>query len=438
MKSRVQILTAMVMALWLLLPGLPGITAHGDEFSFDIEEFESSPFEWNGYAEIQYDHLDLDGDAAFYTLNFFNDPRTSLDRCTGTLQLELHYKRESLAFNAVLNAWASEDALQGSDSADIFEAVLSLKPSSNITLDLGKKMFKWGKGYAWNPVGFINRPKDLNNPEESMEGYTGVELDLIKSFDMPLQTLALTIAALPVTEDINDDFGKTGPTNFAAKLYLLYEDTDIDLALFSGGSRTTRYGIDFSKNLAVNFEVHGEYARLTDLEQVYIDHAGTQAARQRSINQYLLGLRYLTKNDITTILEYYHNGAGFSQKEIERFYELVGRAEEEFIQTDSESLLRQAKSVAGKGYGAPQAGRNYLYLKMNQKEPFDLLYFTPGIIGIFNLDDHSWSLSPEVVYTGFTNWNIRARCTFMGGGRFTEFKEKQIRNKAEIRIRFYF
>ncbi len=437
-KSRLYIIMAMLLAFWSLLFFLPANRANAEEYSFDIEEFESKPFEWSGYAEVKYEHLNLNTEAAFYGLNFYKDPHSTLDRFTGTLQLELGYKKGMAAFNAVLNARAADDDLGGSDSADVFEAVLSLKPSPSVTVDLGKKVFKWGKGYAWNPVGFIDRPKDPNNPEEALEGYVGAGLDLIKSYSGPLQTLALTAVALPVTGDINDDFGKTDRMNFAAKLYLLYKDTDIDLVAFAGDSRTPRFGIDFSRNLATNFEIHGEYAYLTDLEQKILTEAGAVATRRRSVSQYLLGLRYLTQNDITTIFEYYHNGAGFTESELDRFYDLVDDASTQFVTTGSDSLYQNAKTISRMGYSVPQAGRNYLYLKVSQKEPFDILYFTPGLIGIYNLDDASYSLTPEMLYTGFTNWEIRVRYTWLDGGGFTEFKEKQNQHKAEVRVRFYF
>ena len=437
-KNHALILAGAVSVLLHLACLFSAGMAIAAEYSFDIEEFESKPFEWGGYAEIKYEHLNLDEDAAFYGLNFHNDPHSTLDRFTGTLQLELGYKKGMAAFNAVLNAQAVEDDLGGSNSADIFEANLSLELSPSATIDLGKKVFKWGTGYAWNPVGFIDRPKDPNNPEESLEGYVGAGIDLIKSFSGPLQTLALTTVVLPVTEDVNGDFGKTDHINFAAKLYLLYQDTDIDLVVFTGDSRTTRYGIDVSRNLATNFEIHGEYAYLTDLEQKYLTETGTVATRQRSVSQYLLGLRYLTRNDITTIFEYYHNGAGFTKSELENFYKLVDDADTQFITTGSDSLFQKAGTISGMGYSAPRAGRNYLYLKVNQKEPFDILYFTPGIIGIYNLDDASYSLTPEIVYTKFTNWEIRVRCAYLDGGRFTEFKEKQNQYKAELRVRFHF
>jgi len=160
--------------------------------------------------------------------------------------------------------------------------------------------------------------------------------------------------------------------------------------------------------------------------------------RERSVNKYLLGLRYLTENNITTIIEFYHNGAGFSESELERFYRLVADADTQLRNTGTDTPFQAAKHISDMGYGSPRVGRNYLYLKINQKDPFDILYFTPGLVTILNLDDHSCSISPEMLYTGFTNWELRLRFTVLNGGDFTEFAEKQNENKLEFRVRYHF
>ena len=436
--SGIRIAISALLALLHLLFLFEGNMVGAEEYSFDVEEFESKPFEWAGYAEVKLEQMDLNTDGAFYDINFYQDPRSSLTRFTGALQLECNYKKGVGAFNGVLRAEAWRDDVRSWDTIDVFEANLSLKPTPYATVDLGKNVFKWGKGYAWNPVGFIERPKDANNPEEALEGYIGAGIDLIKSFGGALQTVALTSVVLPVSDDVNEDFGKTDHINFAAKLYMLYRDTDIDFVIFTGNSRSTRYGVDFSRNLSSNIEIHGEFAYLTDFDQNYLSETGTLEKRERSAKQYLLGLRYLTVNDITTILEYYHNGAGFSESELRSFYQLVDDANEQRLNTGTDALFQTARNSSNMGYGGPQIGRNYLYLKINQKDPFDILYFTPGLIAILNLDDQSYSVTPEMLYAGFTNWEIRLRFTYLNGDKFTEFEEKQNENKLELRVRYHF
>ncbi len=422
----------------LISAGVAVSGAGAEEFSFDLDEFEKKSVEWGGYAELKAEHTDINQNSAFTLLDSYRDPRSSLDRFSATLQLNGNYNKGIVTFNWLAQAYAQQDQEQWADNADIFEAYASIKPTPLATLDLGKKVFKWGKGYAWNPVGFIDRPKDPNNPEEALEGFVGAGLDLIKSFSGPLQTAALTTVALPVWRDVNEDFGEGDNVNLAAKLYLLYRDVDIDLLWYTGNSRSTRYGLDFSTNLATNFEIHAEVAHIPKQTRKVLEADGSVVVTELADTSYLLGLRYLTENDITTIVEYYHNDDGYTETEEDRFFQLLDNADRLYTLSGDESLYIKAAALSQGAYAQPQSGRNYLYAKVTQKEPFDLLYFTPGFTAIVNLDDESFSLSPEAVYTGFTNWELRLRFSLLEGASFTEYGEKQNENKLELRARYFF
>ena len=111
-------------------------------------------------------------------------------------------------------------------------------------------------------MAFVDRPKNPEDPEEALEGFYLATANLIRSFAGPVQTLAFTPVLFPVFAGVNDDFGQTDHVNVAAKLYCLCFDTDLDVMVFTGGSRTTRYGVDFAKNLRSDLEIHGEWAFL--------------------------------------------------------------------------------------------------------------------------------------------------------------------------------
>ncbi len=67
----------------------------------------------------------------------------------------------------------------------------------------------------------------------------------------------------------------------AAKLYLLYRDIDFDFMFLSNGSRSSRFGMDFSKNLAPNFEIHGELAYFNDVVHPTLTEDAKRASRGR-------------------------------------------------------------------------------------------------------------------------------------------------------------
>jgi len=82
--------------------------------------------------------------------------------------------------------------------------------------------------------------------------------------------------------------------------------------------------------------------------------------------------------------------------------------------------------------------RDYLYFRASWNEPFDILYFTPAVFSIINLNDQSLSITPELWYNPITNLQLRLRGAFLLGGNDTEFGEKQNDYKVELRARYYF
>lgn len=425
--------------VWFFFPAATTVAGEStDTFSFEVEEFEKKPLEMGGYVEARWDHIDINQQGALARLNYYDDPVSTIDRLTGSIQFDGSYIRGLSSFKWLLKAsgqWQEGDWI---DTADVFEAYASLKPTDKLTTTLGKKSYKWGKGYAWNPVGFLNRPKDPNNPEEALEGYITAEADSIKSFSGEVQNIALTTVLLPVVRGVNEDFGQEGNLNLATKLYLLYEDTDLDLLFFTGNSRSTRFGFDFSRNLAVNFEIHGEYAYLPDLEKVYLEEDGSTTRRKDSTHSLLLGLRYLSEFNLTSIVEYYHNGSGYSEAELDRFYQMVAEGSRRFTEQGVDNLLRESRKLGLQGYTRPYLGRDYLYGRFSLKEPWDILYVTPSLTTIINLDDQSFTMTPEVLYTGFTNWELRFRFSLLGGDSDTEYGERQNKSKVELRARYFF
>lgn len=410
-----------------------------DDFSFDIEEFEKKTLDWGGYIELKWDHMKINEGSAFSLLNLYEeDPVSTIDRFTGSLLFDGSYTKDMVSAYWAVKAIGMEDNFGWEDHLDIYEGYVSLSPTPIFTANIGKKSYKWGKGYAWNPAGFINRPKDPNNPEEALEGYVIAEADMIKSFTGLLQTVSLTTVAIPVREDLNDDFGKNIGNNYTGKLYLLIADIDIDFIYFNGDSKPTRYGLDFSTNVTVNFEIHGEFAYTQNAEKVILNTDDSIGVDERDTSSYLLGIRYLSENNITSIIEYYHNGDGYSSSEFKTFYDFIRDADSEEVLTIRDNLINKSKKLAMTGYGKPQFGKNYIYARFTQKEPFDFLYFTPGFTTIINLDDKSYSLTPEAVYTGFTNWEFKTKFSVFVGAADSEYGEKMNSNKLEARVRYFF
>src|SRR3990172_5141499 len=414
-------------------------SAFPEEYTFDLSEIEKKPYHIGGYAEFRPVFFGLDKDASFYKLTFYNrDEGAALEEYNVTLQLEGSLEKGIARLFIRTNTDYKKSYLGEDQETILYEGFLSLKPSSSLTIDMGKKMLKWGKGYAWNPVAFVDRPKNPDDPELSLEGFIVAAADYIKSLKGPLKTISITPVIIPVYEDINDTFGETDKVNLAGKLYLLFYDTDIDVMFLSGGSKTARYGVDFSKNITTNFEIHGEFAVIEDYRKRFIDSAGNLFEKEFDAESYLAGIRYLTARETTYILEYYRNRTGFTTDEMSDYFSFINTAYDSYFASGSDLLLKKGLNITEGNYVRMNPAREYVYLRISQKEPFDILYFTPSLTGILNINDKSFSMSPEFLYTGITNLELRMKASLITGERLSEYGEKQNDYRVELRARYYF
>ncbi len=424
----------LTLTLWLC-----GATAFAEEFSFDPSEFEKKNYHLGGYAELRPVLFGLDRDAALYRLRFFDrDEGKTTPEYNGRLQIEGSMEqgigRAFVRLNSdYTHSWRGETF-----QTTFYDGYLSLTPSSNLTLEAGKKSLRWGTGYAWNPVGFLERPKDPDDPELNREGFIVATAEMIKSFSGAVKNLSLMPVLLPVYDGINEDFGKTGHLNVGGRLYALVRDTDVGLFFLAGGSRPNRYGFDFSRNLTSNFEVHGEFAYLRNVVRRVVDAEGRVTTEDGDAQSYLVGIRYLTQSETTWIAEYFHNGSGYTRDEMRDYFSYVNRGYDAFISSGDVGMLHQAENLGQGGYARANPMRNYLYLRASHKDPLDILYLTPALTTIVNLDDGSFSLSPEFIYAGMTNLELRLKAIFLEGSRHSEFGEKQNDWRLELRVRYYF
>jgi hypothetical protein len=158
----------------------------------------------------------------------------------------------------------------------------------------------------------------------------------------------------------------------------------------------------------------------------------TLAMETRDYTSYLLGLRYLTESDTTFITELYRNGGGYTEAEVDRFFDLVRDS------ATVPALAPIATQAVAQGYNRPNFMRDYVYFRASQKEPFDILYLTIALTLITNLDDRSYNLIPELAYTGFDDLELRLRVAVNQGDTSTEYGEKAVRSRLELRLRYFF
>jgi hypothetical protein len=424
----VKSITALLLAL-ALAPA-----ARGEDYSFDIpaREEAAKKLELSGNLDARYSLLDTRQTSPLYALQYYGkDPADTLSQYRLDLYFNGDYRSGAAAFHARTYAQYYSEA--ESDLA-LHELYGTLALGERATLTAGKRMYSWGKGYAFNPVGYVNPVKDPENPELAQAGLMSFGYEYIRSFSGgALNNAALSFIAVPSAETLNAQNSEARDTDLAAKLSLLAWDTDVDLMGYASRISPEKYGAAVSRNLGTSLEVHGEFSRFYNKARHTIA-AGAVSSSKRDGEDWLLGLRWLNKWNLTSTLEYYRNGAGLSKSEFGAYDDFLANAA-----VSGSSVTAASALAVSRGYfGSSNLMRDYVYLKLSWPELFNWVYFTPSAYVMLNAADGSWLAGLPLSYKPVTDFEFIAWPVLTGGGRGTEFGGRQASSKLDLWLRFYF
>ena len=358
---------------------------NADEYDFDMGAIEQTPYEYSGY-------LRLDDKAQ----RLKSEEYQNYVHIEGLLNFSYVY--EAIRFES--SFMATQDYVKESISKSDFSVndfYVEAKLNTNHSLLVGKESLKWGKGYFFNPVAFFDRPKNPSDPTQAREGFVIAKYSYNKSFQSELKNLSFDFVYLPSTKDINKDYYELvtqneNAHNIALRLYMLLYDTDIDIIYNYSDESTQKIGLDFSKNILTNFEVHGEYANILD--------AG---------DRYLLGLRYLTEFELTLISEYIYRSDGLSEEEIE-----------------------------GAMLNLPFLAKDYAVTLITQKEPLDFLYLSLYYKNSLNLQDYSMQNKIGFSYLFKNSVDMDVSYNINSGDALSEFGKKSVEDFLWLRLTWKF
>jgi hypothetical protein len=410
-------------------------TLFAEDYSMDFEipeedEAEEKSLEWSGSLDSRYFVFHTDQSSPLYRLQFFG--KDDLSEYWSQYKLELYldadYQTSDMGFHLKTYSAYYNDS---DSSFDLFEAYGNVNLSLSSFIQAGKRRYNWGKGYAFNPVGYVNPFKDPENPELAQAGLLSMNFEKIKSFDSEfLKTVTLTAIVIPPDEVLNSRYGEIKNTDLAAKLYLLLWDIDIDVMGYYSKTNSSHIGFDFATNIKENIEIHGELSHFRDEPRNTIGEGDLVTTKEDGYS-YLMGLRYLNQWSTTVIGEYYHNGAGLNEAEYGDYIDFIQSGVDS---SNTEKALNYSRTY----FKGTNLMRDYFYLKVIQPEPFNWLYFTPSIFTIYNLNDNSLLLAVSLTYKPFTNIEVMLWPTFLIGDEGTEFGTRQFDQRYELRMKVYY
>ena len=406
------------------------------DYSFEIpgeDEENEERLEWGGNLDGKYALFHPQRSSPIYELQFADAETSSnyLSQYQLDFYLDGDYQTKDIGFHVKTHVGYLNDTEEV--IVDLFELYGNFNLSLSSFIQAGKIRYSWGKGYAFNPVGFVNPLKDPTNPTLAKAGVLSLNAETLKSFQSNiLKTAALTAIVIPPQEEIYDRFAEVEDTDFAAKLYLMLWNIDFDLMGYYSKENSNRIGADFALNLRENIELHGEFSYFTDaLKSTIVNNQLLQTEEEGYA--YLVGMRWLNRWGITTILEYYHTDASLTEDEFQEYLRFLRQS----LDSRNEEQIKRALAYS-QNFKGNTLMQDYMYFQVQKPEPFDWLYFTPSFSTIYNLNDKSMLLALTFTYKPVTNFEFALKPTVTFGKEDSEYGSQRIQQKVETWLRFYF
>jgi len=354
---------------------------HAGDYDFDLSAIEVKPYTLSGY---------LKGEAKFQGLNedsplFPSKNKESMKSYASEGNLKFAYFNDTVKLDTEVMVNYNDTDNEYSDEHKFAQLFIQYKFDQNHLVEIGKKAPKWGKGYFVNPIAFFDRKKDPNDPESSREGFIMANYRFNKSYEGDVKNASFDVLFMKNDTHMNSDFSNEEASNVGLKAYMLYLDTDIDLIYFKNDADVEKIGIDFSKNLMSNLEIHGEFAKILGED----DYA------------YLLGFKYLTEFELSMTAEYLYQKNQSSRNE-------------------------------------PFFDHQYFMTKFSQKEPMDILYSSVYYKNIYNLGDKSMQNSLGATYSFKNNMLIDISYNLNDGTKTSEYGSKLVQDTLWTKLYWYF
>ena len=249
----------------------------------------------------------------------------------GTASLFLGYG----GLTSSLNVDATTDNLHSSDvTCSLRELSLDLSLTDKFDVTIGKKILKWGPGYAFNPTGVVEPQRSPSDPSDRLGQNEGRKIISATAF---LDKNSLTLVYI---NDAQVQSSKLvwNKQEFALRAYAFIDGFDLSLVGHYKEGDRLEAGMNCAKVIGDNLELHGEFLAkkgssfeyhqiiTTDnVEQIFSSspYIALYNQSERIFYKMLLGGQYTFENGINITLEYYHDAEGLNKIEWKRWMKFV-------------------------------------------------------------------------------------------------------------------
>jgi hypothetical protein len=315
----------------------------------------------------------------------------------------------------------------GTSKLDIGELSFSYSATPWLDLRIGRKIERWGTGYAWNPTGVVNPRKNPSDPNDRRSLFRGADM---AAADIFVKGWQVTVLGTPQIAWNRSAGRRLTGTGWAVRAYRLIKGTDVAFTASGGNGLANSRGISLARVFGNSLELHAEAAYIDDTVRLRPRGEGPVPVRKPH-PEILVGGQYTFSNNVNVIGEFYHAGQGFSGREWNDFRVFGAAADEGIAQGNPLPLM-----LANAQFTPLQMSRNYTFARVLW--PIRLNRLEVETIVITSLRDGSSLIRPGIRWRAGTNWSLYCIYSEFTGNARTEFGHIQIRRGLDIGIRYHF
>jgi hypothetical protein len=349
----------------------------------------------------------------------------------------------SLNVSALANNLAAPDY-----NYSIRELSYDLSLSDNLDMTVGRKILKWGPGYAFNPTGVVEPQRSPSDPSDRLGQNVGRTLISMNAF---AGKSSLTFVYLNDAQFESGNF-HWGEHDYALRAYTFLNGLDLSGILHYRQGDRLEAGTNWSYVVGENLELHGEFLAKKGSSTLYHEILSSDnpdqifasypyTARFDNSNEIfyklLLGEQYTFENGINIALEYYRNMEGLSKSEWNQWMKFVKfqngiqqgsiAVPSQMIGPSRNNLLWALETLSARG-----TMRDYLF----GREYYSANGWDFEFIQLMNGDDASIVLVPTVTYRISEFFSVYGRFTSFLGKSDSEYGALFMKNSTNLGIQF--
>ena len=348
-----------------------------------------------------------------------------------------------------LNVSALANNLSAPDyDYSIRELSYDLSLTDNLDMTVGRKILKWGPGYAFNPTGVVEPQRSPSDPSDRLGQNVGRTLISVNAF---LGKSSLTLVYLNDAQFQSGNF-HWGEHDYALRAYTFLNGLDLSGILHYRQGDRLEVGTNWSYVVGENLELHGEFLAKKgsstlyheilwsdNPEQIFASYPYTERFDNSNEIFYklLLGGQYTFENGVNIALEYYRNMEGLSTSEWNQWMKFVKfqngiqqgsiPVPPEMVGPSRDNLLWALQTLSPRG-----TMRDYLF----GREYYSADGWSFEFIQLMNADDASVVVVPTISYRISEFFSVYGRFTAFLGKSDSEYGALFTKNSTNLGIQF--